>query len=80
VDTDLLSKSDLEVFDEIIEKYRNALFEDLFEVTHEHFAYVNAWNNRREGDRAEMFYDEMIDDIKRRESLVEDLSPVSAKM
>jgi hypothetical protein len=27
-----------------------------------------------------MFYDEMIDDLERRKSLVEDLSPVSAKM
>ena len=36
--------------------------------------------DRRQGDRAEMFYDEMVDDLEHRKSLVEDLSPVSAKM
>jgi uncharacterized phage-associated protein len=80
VNTDIFSKSDLEIFDEILQQYGNASFDELFDMTHEHFAYLNAWNNRRQGDRAEMFYDEMVDDLDRRKSLVEDLSPVAAKM
>jgi hypothetical protein len=80
VNLELFSKTDLEVFDEILAKYGDATFDDLYNETHEHFAYENAWKNRRKGDRAEMFYDEMVDDIKLREALVEDLSPVAAKM
>lgn len=81
VNFDLFSKSDLEVFDEVISKYGNASFDDLYNETHMHFAYLNAWEHRRYGgERAEMFYDEMIDDPERRASLVEDLSPVAAKM
>jgi uncharacterized phage-associated protein len=81
VNFDLFSKSDLEILDEIISKYKNASFDDLYNVTHKHFAYKNAWDNRRYGgERAEMYYDEMIDDLEKRASLVEDLSPVAAKM
>jgi uncharacterized phage-associated protein len=80
VKTEIFSKSDLAVFDEIIEQYGNASFDELFDLTHEHYAYTNAWSNRRRGDRAEMYYDEMIDDLKIRESIVEDLLPVAAKM
>jgi uncharacterized phage-associated protein len=80
VNTELFSKSDLDVFDEIIKQYGDASFDQLFDLTHKHFAYTNAWQNRRHGDHAEMFYDEMIDDLERRNALIEDLSPVSAKM
>ena len=81
VNLDLFSRSDLEILDEIISKYKNASFDDLYNETHKHFAYENAWKNRRYGgERAEMYYDEMIEDLKKRASLVEDLSPVAAKM
>ena len=80
VNLDLFSKSDLRVFDEIIEKYGDASFEDLMNLTHEHEGYKLAWNNRREGQRAPMFYEEMIDDEERRAALVRDIEPVSAHM
>jgi uncharacterized phage-associated protein len=80
VNRDTFSESDLEVFDEILAQYGDATFDDLFKLTHNHFAYDNAWRTRRRGDHAEMFYEEMIDDQKLRQALVEDLSPVSAKM
>jgi uncharacterized phage-associated protein len=81
VNLDIFSKSDLEVLDQIISKYKNSSFDDLFNETHAHFAYKNAWENRRQGgERAQMYYDEMIDDRKKRESLVDDLAPVAAKM
>jgi hypothetical protein len=80
VNYDLFSKSDIEVFDDIIGKYGDASFEDLFNATHEHFAWLNAWKTRKQGERAEMFYDEMIEDEKRRAELVEDISPVAAHM
>jgi uncharacterized phage-associated protein len=80
VNLDLFSKSDLEVFDEIIAKYGDASFDDLFNLTHDHFAYRNAWQNRRYGERAEMFYEEMIDDPERRAEFLEDLAPIAMFM
>ena len=80
VKIDLFSKSDLEVFDEVIGKYGNATFDELFDATHNHFAYLNAWEHRRQGDRAVMFYEEMVDDPARRAELVEDISPIAAHM
>jgi uncharacterized phage-associated protein len=78
---DLFSKSDLRVFDEIVEKYKSYTFKQLMDETHQHDAYKQAWENRRgTSERAEMYYEEMIDDKKRRAALVEDLDPVSANM
>lgn len=80
VNYELFSKSDLKVFDEIIEKYGNASFDDLYKITHRDFSYVTAWEKRRYGNRAEMYYDEMIDDEKKREQLLEDILPVAEHM
>jgi uncharacterized phage-associated protein len=81
VNLDLFSKSGLKVFDEIIEKYRGASFDDLYNITHDHVAYLNAWTERRYGRKhAEMNYEEMIDDEEKRATLLEDLSPVSEHM
>ena len=80
VKRDIFSKSDFQVFDEILAKYGDVDFDALYKETHKHFAYENAWKNRRHGDHAEMFYEEMVDDLERRKALVEDLSPVAAKM
>jgi uncharacterized phage-associated protein len=80
VNFDLFSKSDLKIFDEIIDKYRDATFDDLFKITHDHFAWSNAWTTRKLGERAEMFYDEMIDDEAKRAALVEDIGPIAANM
>lgn len=78
INRDLFSRSDLQVFEEVVSKYRDASFDDLFKVTHDHFAYKNAWQNRPSGTRrAEMKYDEMIDDEKKRAALVQDLDPVA---
>jgi hypothetical protein len=81
VNYDLFSKSDLLVFDEVLAKYKDASFDDLFNETHGHFAYKNAWENRYPGaERAEMFYDEMVEDEARRAELVEDISPIAAHL
>jgi uncharacterized phage-associated protein len=79
---DLLSKSDVRVLDEVIEKYRNHSFKQLMDLTHQHKAYKAAWEDRKpEGaNRSEMYYEEMIEDEARREALIADISPVSARM
>jgi uncharacterized phage-associated protein len=80
VKKELFSKTDFAVFDEIVDQYRDASFDDLFNATHEHYAWRHAWNTRRQGKRAPMYYDEMIDDEQKRAALLEDLLPVASKM
>lgn len=81
VNRDLFSKSDLQVFDEIIDRYKNASFDDLYNETHGHYAYKHAWENKSHGaERAEMYYDEMVEDKARRAELVEDISPIAAHL
>jgi uncharacterized phage-associated protein len=81
VNFELFSKSDIKIFDEIIERYGDKTFDELYTITHDHFAYKRAWQNRKPGsNRAEMFYEEMIDDLDLRESVMEDLEPVAAYM
>lgn len=78
VDFSLFSKSDIKVIDEIIEKYGDCTFDELFNITHKHHAYVRAWSSRRPGSkRAEMFYEEMIEDPKRRAAFIEDFIDIS---
>lgn len=81
VNYNLFSKSDIKVFDEIVQKYGEATFDDLFQITHDHYAYVRAWNSRRPNSkRAAMRYEDMIDDEERRRAIVEDIGPVSEFM
>ncbi len=81
VNHDIFSKSDLDIFDDVIERYGKYSFFDLFELTHSHFAYKNAWENRRRGtQRAEMSYDDMVDETARKQALINDISPVSEHM
>jgi uncharacterized phage-associated protein len=80
VNYDLFSKSDINVFDEIIHKYGHMNFGQLYEITHEHQAYKKAWDSRGWLRAAQMDYAEMIDDPKRREEIIDDLMPVASNM
>lgn len=78
VNLDLFSRSDLRVFDEVLEKYGNYTFEKLFELTHDHEAYKAAWGRRKPNSkRAEMYYDEMIESPVLRAALTDDFDGVS---
>ena len=79
VDESLFSKSDLKVFDEIVERYGKLTFDELYNLTHGHFAYNRAWRSRWPGARrAAMRYEDMIDDEARRQELLEDMGPVAS--
>jgi uncharacterized phage-associated protein len=81
VNYDLFSKSDLKIFDEIIEKYGKMSFDELYKITHQHFAYTNVWNRRPKNmNRAKMNYEDMIEEGAKKADLLEDISPVSANM
>ncbi|KRB26296.1 Panacea domain-containing protein [Mesorhizobium sp. Root172] len=78
VDLELFSKSDLRIFDEILQKYGDCTFDDLYKITHKHFAYKRAWSEKPRGAKsAPMNYDEMIESPERRKIIVEDIGPVS---
>ena len=81
VDFSLFSKSDILVFDEVIKLHGNLTFDQLFELTHSHYAYTRAWNNRKYGsNRSEMRYEDMIEDKTRRDEIVRDIAPIAAHM
>jgi uncharacterized phage-associated protein len=80
VNFDVFSKSDIRVFDMVIRKFGDSSFDDLYNITHKHRAYLNAWRRRGNSNMAPMRYEEMIDDRGRREQIVNDLSPVAAHM
>lgn len=80
VDTDIFSKSDLRVFDEILEKYGNLDFDALYRITHDHAAYKKAWANRGHGKRSKMTYDDMIESPELRERIIADIGPMVAHM
>lgn len=78
VDLELFSRSDLRVFDEVLEKFGDLDFEALFKLTHNHVAYKRAWANRGHSKRGPMRYEDMIDLPGERASIVSDIGPVSA--
>lgn len=81
VNFDLFSKSDIKVFDSIIEEFGNSTFEDLYQLTHKHYAYRRAWVNRKPGSRrSSMFYEDMVEDDQRKNAILEDIAPVAAHM
>jgi uncharacterized phage-associated protein len=77
VDRSVFSKSDLKVFDEVLAKFGNKSFQELFKLTHKHEAYVRAWNERGGRNASPMRYDEMIESKEQRERLLEDVGPLS---
>lgn len=80
VDLDLFSRSDLRIFDEIIERYGDLDFDALYTLTHNHFAYKRAWANRGHSQRGEMTYDDMIESPEQRARLVSDIGPIAAHL
>lgn len=80
VDHDVFSISDLKVFDEIIEKYGDCSFGELYNITHGHFAYTNAWENRGDSGSAHMAYEDMMDESSIKAAYIEELESVSDYM
>lgn len=73
---ELFSKSDLVVLDETVAKYGHMTFGQLFQVTHDHFAYHRAWSTRT-SDAEEMRFEDFLDESEEKAELVEDLAFVS---
>lgn len=78
VDFSLFSKSDIRVFDEILVKYGNMDFDQLYKLTHSHEAYTNAWQRRGYQNRSRMNYEEMIESPGKREKILTDVGPIAS--
>lgn len=80
-DINVFSKSDLRVFDEIVAQYGEKSFDELYQLTHRHPAYRNAWDQKLSDEkRALIFYEDMLDDSPVKEEIIEDLEHVSMAM
>jgi uncharacterized phage-associated protein len=79
VNFDLFSKSDVKVFDEVLEQFGNFSFDELFKLTHDHDAYKRAWNNKPFfSRRAYMKYEDILEDENAcKTQFIEDLEPIS---
>lgn len=73
---EIFSKSDLKVLDEIVQRYGRCSFRELYRLTHSHFAYDRAWQNRT--SLAEpMLFEDFIEESADKEELVDDIEFVS---
>lgn len=80
VNHELFSISDLKVFDEVIQKYGDYNFDQLFHLTHKHFAYKNAWENRGNKQSVDIKYEDMIDENSDKSVFIEEIAPISDHM
>jgi uncharacterized phage-associated protein len=77
VNYDLFSKSDLKVVDEVVEKYGHYSFKQLYDLTHAHFAYSNAWNGRKKGSKsAPISYADMLEESHFKRDYISEIAPI----
>lgn len=72
----MFSKSDLNVLDWVITQYGKYTFKALFDLTHKHFAYDRAWQNRQ-SNAEHMRFEDFLDESADKAEIVEDLAFVS---
>lgn len=81
VNHDVFSESDLEVFDDVLEKYGHLPGIDLHNMTKEHFAYKNAWENRPAESRFNpMRYEDLLEESAEKTDKIDELKFFSHKM
>ncbi|MAM63872.1 Panacea domain-containing protein [Maritimibacter sp. UBA3975] len=79
VDTSLFSRSDLHILDETVAEYGDKSFDQLFEITHDHFAYDRAWKNRT-SLADEMRFEDFLEEDASKPGKVSDLEFISRGM
>lgn len=79
IDRSVFSKSDLMVLDQIAEKYGDMSFDQLYKLTHDHFAYDRAWKSRKT-KADEMRFEDFLAEDASKEGRVSDLSFTSKGM
>lgn len=79
IDRSIFSKSDLIVLDQTIEKYGNMSFNQLYKLTHDHFAYDRAWKSRK-SQADEMRFEDFLAEDASKDDRVSDLEFTSKGM
>lgn len=79
IDRSIFSKSDLMVLDQTAETYGGMSFDQLYKLTHEHFAYDRAWSSRKT-KADEMRFEDFLAEDASKEGRVSDLSFTSKGM
>lgn len=79
IDRSIFSRSDLMVLEQVAEKYSAMSFKQLYDLTHEHFAYDRAWQNKKNSADEMRFEDFLIEDASK-EDRVSDLEFTSKGM
>ena len=79
IERSIFSKSDLMVLDQVADKYGNMSFGQLYDITHNHFAYDRAWKNRKTKADDMRFEDFLTEDASK-DDRVSDLSFTSKGM
>ena len=79
IDRTIFSKSDLLVLDQTAEKYGEMSFDELFNLTHNHFAYDRAWKNRK-SKADEMRFEDFLSEDASKDDRVSDLEFISKGM
>lgn len=81
VDYERFSKSDLKIFDAVLEEHGRKNFGELHDLTHAHFAYANAWNKRPVGKKSVLMrYEDMLDESSIKAEYIADIEPVAEHM
>ena len=79
VDYDEFSDSDVELLNWAVENYGNKSFSELYDITHKHFAYKFAWDNKeKDKKRAGMKYVDMFEEGERKSHYISDKLPFAA--
>ena len=79
-DYEIFSKSDLKVFESVALEHGNREFDDLFNLTHSHEAYKNAWGDRGSKSSAPIYYEDMLDITQNKAELIQDLESIAPFM
>lgn len=73
VNTKIFSKSDLEVLDCIIDEYKDASFQDLYDLTHKHIGYKRAWESRGDNKGNPIRYEDLVEESWFKADLVDNM-------
>lgn len=79
IDRTIFSRSDLVVLDQTVEEYGDKSFDQLYKITHEHFAYDRAWKSRKT-KADEMRFEDFLSEDASKGDRVSDLSFMSKGM
>lgn len=75
VNMDAMSRSDVKILREMVDLYKDHSFDELYQLTHSHAAYKNAWENRTSGSKSNrMSFDDFFEGMEDKDTIIEELA------